>query len=179
VARAIAASRIPVIAAVGHESDVTIADFVADLRAATPTHAAELAVPDYRDVERHLAQLGGRLAAALRQRAALARTRLEVYGTRRCLREPSWILEQRAQRLDELSAGLGRALAQRLAAGVSRFEQAAAKLQALNPEAVLGRGYAIVTRADDGRVIRSPAQVRAGDGARVRVGGGTLMVTVD
>lgn len=179
VARAIAASRVPVISAVGHESDVTIADFVADLRAATPTHAAELAVPDQEAVSRHVAQLGSRLASGLRQRLAVAKMRLEATGARRCLATPHWVIEQRAQRVDELSVGMGRALVQRLGDGTRRLEQAAAKLQALSPEAVLGRGYAILTRADDGRVVRSPAQVRAGEHARVRVAGGTLMVTVD
>ena len=179
VARAIAASRVPVIAAVGHESDVTIADFVADLRAATPTHAAELAVPEREAVQRHVRQLGGRLAAGLRQRAAVARMRFEAAARRRCLAEPGWLFEQRAQRLDELSVGLSRALVQRVAMGTGRLERAAAKLEALNPEAVLGRGYAILTRADDGRVVRTPDQVSSGESAQVRLAGGTLMVTVD
>jgi len=179
VARAIAASRVPVIAAVGHESDVTIADFVADLRAATPTHAAELAVPEREAVQRHVRQLGGRLAAGLRQRAAVARMRFEAAARRRCLAEPGWLFEQRALRLDELSVGLSRALVQRVAMGTGRFERAAAKLDVLNPEAVLGRGYAILTRADDGRVVRTPDQVSSGDAAQVRLSGGTLMVTVD
>ena len=179
VARAIAASRIPVIAAVGHESDVTIADFVADLRAATPTHAAELAVPDHREVGRHLGQLGQRLAGALRQRLQHAQARFEAYSARRCLAEPGWLIEQRAQRVDDLGLAVGRAMVWRVESGTGRLAQAVAKLDALNPTAVLERGYAIFARADDGRVVRTPKDVRTGEAGQVRVAGGTVMVTVD
>ncbi len=176
VARAVAASRIPVISAVGHETDFTISDFVADARAATPTHAAQLAVPDVGEVARHLAQLSGRLAGSLRRRVEHGRAALEALARRRVLTAPEAYLEQRAQRLDELGERLPRAAQRRWQQAEQRLETMSRALTALDPTAVLQRGYAILTRDSDGQAVRQPADLPPGERATALVAGGSLTI---
>ena len=246
VARAIAASRIPVVSAVGHEVDFTIADFVADVRASTPTAAAEMVAPEKAALERRIAELArklrleirdrleaesqfvddlmGRLTTTSRKLVELYRRRLEaVMGGLRG-QNPAIRLRQRSERLGHLSTAMGRALwrlavvkrleartaADRLAAvrpmtwtyarkvevarigqgllrGMSQrvknsrsvIDKHSASLAAFDPARVLARGYSIVTRAADGRIARSVADLAPGTKVTIRVSDGATGATVD
>lgn len=194
VARAIYLSNIPVISAVGHEPDVTIADYVADVRAATPSNAAELAVPDQADERARLAQLSGRLARALQGRLSGARRELERLGHSRALQNGKAPIQERRLALDDLRRRMSLALRgetdrgrQALDAGRARLPLAlrgqivrqrgrlgrlAAGLDALSPLKVLGRGYAIARAGED--VVSSIAQAQPGDRLDVLVSDGAL-----
>jgi len=157
VARAIAGSRLPVVSAVGHETDVTVADLAADHRALTPSEAGEVCVPDVREVAQRLDRLGERIAYAGRSRIDLARTRLEGLSDR-ADRAVQRALDDRRYRL-------------------ARF---AAELEALSPLAVLARGYSLTSLADGSdRPVRSPTDVRAGDLLRTRLASGEVFSRVE
>ena len=177
VARTIYHSAIPVISAVGHEPDVTIADFVADLRAATPSNAAELAVPDQNEVAVWLHQMEGRLAQAMGRKLESARKDLDRAARCRALQDPMNYVDDKRMVLDyqreKLAAGLNAALNRER----QRFGQLASKLDALSPLKVLGRGYAIPRKADGG-VIRSVADVAPGDPLKLRVADGEISCQV-
>ena len=177
VARAIYHSHIPVISAVGHEPDVTIADFVADQRAATPSNAAELAVPDQKEEGARLAQLRARLAQTMGRRLERAGKELERAARYRALQDPMTYVDDKRMVLDyqrdKLAAGLTAALSRER----EGFARLTAKLDALSPLKVLGRGYAIPQR-EDGRVVRSVADVAAGDSLRLRVADGEIPCNV-
>jgi len=199
LARAITRCPVPVVAGVGHETDVTIADWVADARAPTPSAAAALVVPDGRELAVRLARARGRLRGALTVHLARARTRLSA--GRDALRHTSPIarllarrerLGREAQRLEaamrlRLERGAGRLAAGRealrrpplaLARAGARFALAAGRLDSLSPLAVLGRGYAIARRASDGRIVRDPAEVAPGERLALRVAGGEIDASV-
>ena len=150
VARAIRSSRIPVVSAVGHETDFTIADFAADVRAATPSAAAELVVPD--------------IVVYLRQ-VEVARARL-ARSVRR-------LIDQRRQRVDELRRWLVQKTQMKLRVSRERVQRVAGVLSALDPQAVLGRGYAIC-RGPDGAILKDSQSVRTGDAVSVRLGRGAI-----
>jgi len=169
VARAIAASRIPVISCVGHETDFTIADFVADLRAPTPSAAAEMVVQNREELVRHLRQVTARLLGSLSYRLALAKQRLGAALENRFLRRPAALYEDRARELDDLERRLLETLGRWVQAHRSRLRLAAGKLDALSPLAVLSRGYAIVFKLPEERAVRRAADVVPGDRLRVRV----------
>ncbi|OUO15330.1 exodeoxyribonuclease VII large subunit [Flavonifractor sp. An4] len=177
VARTIYHSAIPVISAVGHEPDVTIADFVADLRAATPSNAAELAVPDQNEVAVWLRQMEGRLAQAMGRKLESARKDLDRAARCRALQDPMNYVDDKRMVLDyqreKLAAGLNAALNRER----QRFGQLASKLDALSPLKVLGRGYAIPRKADGG-VVRSVADVAPGDPLKLRVADGEISCQV-
>ena len=177
VARTIYHSAIPVISAVGHEPDVTIADFVADLRAATPSNAAELAVPDQNEVAVWLHQMEGRLAQAMGRKLESARKDLDRAARCRALQAPMNYVDDKRMVLDyqreKLAAGLNAALNRER----QRFGQLASKLDALNPLKVLGRGYAIPRKADGG-VVRSVTDVASGDPLKLRVADGEISCQV-
>lgn len=177
VARTIYHSAIPVISAVGHEPDVTIADFVADLRAATPSNAAELAVPDQNEVAVWLRQMEGRLAQAMGQKLERARKDLDRAARCRALQDPMNYVDDKRMVLDyqreKLAAGLNAALNRER----QRFGQLASKLDALSPLKVLGRGYAI-PRKGDGGVVRSVSDVTPGDQLKLRVADGEISCQV-
>ena len=177
VARTIYHSVIPVISAVGHEPDVTIADFVADLRAATPSNAAELAVPDQNEVAVWLRQMEGRLAQAMGRKLESARKDLDRAARCRALQDPMNYVDDKRMVLDyqreKLAAGLNAALNRER----QRFGQLASKLDALSPLKVLGRGYAIPRKADGG-VVRSVADVAPGDPLKLRVADGEISCQV-
>ena len=172
VARAIYASRIPVISAVGHEPDVTIADYVADLRAATPSNAAELAVPDQNEQYALLSHLERRMAKAMERRLGEARAALDRAGRSRMLRDPmSWVDDRRQtldRQRDRLSHGLGTALSR----DRERFGRLAASLDALSPLKVLGRGYSIAQ--GPGGIVKSVKDVQAGEELSLRLSDGSL-----
>ena len=177
VARTIYHSAIPVISAVGHEPDVTIADFVADLRAATPSNAAELAVPDQNEVAVWLRQMEGRLAQAMGRKLESARKDLDRAARCRALQDPMNYVDDKRMVLDyqreKLAAGLNAALNRER----QRFGQLASKLDALSPLKVLGRGYAI-PRKGDGGVVRSVSDVTPGDQLKLRVADGEISCQV-
>lgn len=177
VARAIAASRLPVVSAVGHETDFTIADLVADLRAPTPSAAAEIVVPDRSELERRLKGLAARLASGLRRMVKEDRRRLALLRARTPLRRPLWPILTGRQRIDELRAALVRDTRAAVDARRRRLEHAAGRLQALSPLAVLARGYA-VARKQDGTVIRSAAQVELHEAIEVILAEGALQCEV-
>lgn len=148
VVRAIAACPVPLISAVGHETDFTLADFAADVRAATPSQAAELAVPDRSEVMRQVENLTGQLTRQVQRELALRRQRLEGLLNSRVMREPQSMLAERRQRLDFLLAGLQRTAKAELQSKQHKLGLILNRLAAINPAAVLGRGYGIVTKQD-------------------------------
>ncbi len=177
VARAIYASEIPVISAVGHEPDVTISDFVADRRASTPSNAAEIAVPDMTELLRSLQGTGNRLVQAELNLLEWENQRLGNLSQKRALTDPTAFLQDRKLYLDYIQQKLGSAARQTLETDSRRFAQLTAKLDAMSPLKVLGRGYAMV-QSEDGKVLRSAQQVNAGDQVCVRLAEGTLHCTV-
>jgi len=223
VARALAASRIPTISAIGHETDFTIADFVADLRAATPSAAAERVVQAKEELAARIVSLERRVSASLRLRLTRTRARVAAVTSHRVFEAERGRLHNSAQRTDELlrraQAGLRRRFErsrERLGRGASRLEafrwqrqlagqrerilvsrgrllgltraalaarrsalsRAVGKLDSLSPLAVLGRGYALVWHEPSGRLLRSSADVVAGDQLRIRVAEGEIAASV-
>ena len=176
VARAIYASRIPVISAVGHEPDVTIADYVADLRAATPSNGAELAVPDQNEQYALLDQLGRRMRKAMDSRLRSERQSLDRLGRSRMLRDPMFWVDDRRMRLDRFRESLTHSLALSLGASRARVSAMAASLDALSPLKVLSRGYAIPR--GPGGVVKSVEDVSSGDELDLTLSDGSLRCTV-
>jgi len=172
VARAIAASEIPVVSCVGHETDTTIADFVADLRAPTPSAAAEIAVPEKAAVQDRIAELVDAMGQDLRDTLEALGRRLAYAAAHPLLSDPRRLWEQRAQRVDELAMRLPEALRRRLETSGLRLGAAAGRLDAISPLAVLSRGYAIAT--SKGKVLTSAKQVRKGDAVSVRLSEGRI-----
>ncbi|MGC8872952.1 MAG: exodeoxyribonuclease VII large subunit [Chloroflexia bacterium] len=174
VARAIRASPVPVISGVGHETDFTIADFAADVRAPTPSAAAEIAVPDAAELLQTVAQRRRRLHQALRQRLAVARQNLEIQRFHLHRLSPQSRLAQRRQRLDEQTERATRQIRYRVEIARQRLEGLSARLATLDPRATLRRGYAIVHRRADGALVVNPAQVAPGDRLDIRVRDGSF-----
>jgi exodeoxyribonuclease VII large subunit len=177
VARAIAGSAAPVITGIGHETDFTIADFVADLRAPTPTAAAELATPDQVDLRSSLRELSKELTSAMNSVLLEIRRRLESQHNRLLLRTPLSQIHRDQQRLDELNHRTGRALAHTVEIYRTRLAGLELHLQSLNPRAILERGYSIVTHPD-GTLISSVKQVQPNDDLQVQVSDGKFPVRV-
>jgi exodeoxyribonuclease VII large subunit len=163
VVRAIFASQIPLVSAVGHEIDVTLADLVADVRALTPSEAAELVAPAAEEVAAGLAQQRQRLDAALRNRVLAARVRLDTVARQRAFRRPFALVQDRQRHLDELETRSGRDLRRILERCTQVVGTLAARLETLSPLAVLGRGYSLTQRADNGQIIRSSTELAPGD----------------
>ncbi len=176
VARAVAASDIPVISAVGHETDFTICDFVADMRAPTPSAAAELAVPDQNQLRHRLVQLYRLLKQDINHAVEQQEKRLTVLKSKRCLATPLFYVEEQAMRLDYLTRRFAAAGQQYLLRGDRRVTAAAAKLDALSPLKVLSRGYAIATT--ESGVVKSVNDVAAGDEFVLQVADGNLSCQV-
>ncbi len=200
VARAIYDSEIPVISAVGHEPDVTIADFVADLRAATPSNAAELAVPDQNEVYSFLLGTGERLEQTVRQRLLRERQRLARLENSRVMTQPQSYFQDKSVYLDHLAGRLSgsisgalfrqrvrtdaldkdlrRGLEKSVSAKRARFARLAASLDAMSPLKVLGRGYAIAQKGD-GTVIASVQNAQPGERFSLRLSDGSLKCIVE
>lgn len=178
VARAIYGSEIPVISAVGHEPDVTISDYVADLRAATPSNAAELAVPDASELREALLSADIRLSQAVRKLLESRRANLDELASRRVMRSPTGFIDQRRLELDGIRLRLASASGSLLAEKRSGFIRLAAKLDALSPLKVLGRGYAIAS-GESGEIIRDAGQVAPGERLRLRLQRGGLTCRVE
>ena len=178
VARAIYASEIPVISAVGHEPDVTISDFVADRRASTPSNAAEIAVPDMTELLRYLQGAEGRLIQGTLNLLDRQDKRLTELGKKRVLSDPMAFLQDRRLQLDYVQQKLAAAARDQIESDVRRFTRLTAALDALSPLKVLGRGYAMA-QGSDGAILRDSAQVAPGDTIRVQLARGSLHCTVD
>ena len=163
VARAIFASEIPVISAVGHEVDFTIADFVADARASTPTKAGMIAVPDIKEVLQQIDSAGKRIRQDTESILKLSAQRLKTILAAAVFRSPALIVRNREQFLDELENNLPQKAGRLLSAVKLQIETLAAKLIACNPKSVLNRGYSIAKNAITGKVVTSAADVSIGD----------------
>ncbi len=177
VARAVYASEIPVISAVGHEPDVTISDYVADLRAATPSNAAELAVPDRDALGQTLDAMSGAMATALRRQLKSARQRLDILSQSAALQSPTGYLEQKGKELEMLKNRLIAGETQTINRDKQKYIALTAKLDAMSPLKVLTRGYSMAMAAD-GRVLRSVTQAELGERVSVRLSDGRISATV-
>lgn len=177
VAYAIYQSNIPVISAVGHEPDVTISDFVADLRAATPSNAAELAVPDQDALRQSLDGMSAAMATAMSRQIKAARQHLDVLSASPALKSPEGYLEQRRKSLELLENRLYTAQNQQINCKKQRYIALAAKLDVMSPLKVLSRGYAMV-QTEDKNIIRSVGHVAVGDSIEVTLADGAFSATV-
>jgi exodeoxyribonuclease VII large subunit len=179
VVRAIAASRIPVISAIGHEIDVTLSDLAADVRALTPSEAAELIAPASEELVASLRQIERRMAGGLRSRASSAKSRLDAVARHVVFRRPYQRVFDLGRRLDELAARSLRAVR-----GITRLarhqtETASERLESLSPLVVLRRGYSLTQRTSDGQVIRSAADLEAGQQITTRFAVGQAISRVE
>jgi exodeoxyribonuclease VII large subunit len=174
VARAAFASPVPLISGVGHETDTTIIDYVADVRAPTPSAAAELVAPDIAELADSLAALRGQLELALQRRIERARAGLQEQQRRLAQQSPAARLARDRQAIDELVRRASSQLAHRLALHRARLEGTRLQLATLNPQATLERGYAVVRRAADGQVVTEPGQVAIDAALEITVRGGTF-----
>jgi len=177
VARAIYDSNIPVISAVGHEPDVTISDFVADLRAATPSNAAELAVPDQHALHQTLDSMSSAMATALNRQVKSARQHLNILAASPALRSPTGYLEQKRKDTMLLNNRLISAHIRGVDGKKRRFVELTAKLDAMSPLKVMTRGYAIA-QLEGGDVLRSVVQVNPNDKIAIRVSDGSINAIV-
>lgn len=178
VARAIYASRLPVISAVGHEPDVTISDYVADRRASTPSNAAEIAVPDWREIKESLTSSEVRMDQAMLRRIKLLRERVEAIGQKRTLTDPGVYIDERRMELDRRRDRLIAAAERGLAAKKQAFIRSAAALDAMSPLRVLSRGYAAAIKPD-GSTVKTVAELKTGEEITVRFADGSAGCTVD
>ena len=178
VARAIYASDLPVISAVGHEPDVTISDFVADARASTPSNAAEIAVPEQKELRRRLDTLSARMEQSAQKRVKALRERYEALARSRVLRDPMAFIDDKRLLLDYTQRKLSTLAQAQTAQRAQRFASLAASLDALSPLKVLGRGYA-VARDENGTILRAAEEASVGEMIEVLLGQGSLMCTVD
>lgn len=170
VAYAISSSSIPVISAVGHEPDVTISDYVADLRAATPSNAAELAVPDQMELRQQLLSESALLRTLITRRLKQERQKVVALSGSRCLRSPLNYIQDRRLQLDHTLSRLSAASVRLIGQQKQRFVRATAKLDALSPLKVLSRGFAVASK--ENQVIRSSTQLAAGDRVVLRFADG-------
>ncbi len=177
VARAIANSPVPIITGIGHETDFTIADFAADLRAPTPTAAAELATPNQVDLRLSLGDLIGYLNQLTQNYLYTQHRQLEVQQNLLGMRTPEAQIRHGLQRLDELTSRLARSLIHTIEINKTHLDGLELRLNALSPQAVLERGYAIVTQTG-GDLVRSTSQVQPEDDLQVQVSDGQFDVRV-
>ncbi|MFC1400868.1 MULTISPECIES: exodeoxyribonuclease VII large subunit [Streptacidiphilus] len=176
--RAVAAARTPVVSAIGHEPDQPLLDFVADLRASTPTDAAKRVVPDVREELSRVHGLRDRARYGIQARLERERSGLASVRSRPVLAAPHRMVDERAAELSTLLDRSRRTLGHRLDRAVSELEHTLARVVALSPAATLQRGYAVLQR-EGGAVVRDPAQVASGERLRARVAEGEFAVTVD
>mgnify|MGYP004643550757 FL=1 len=178
VARAIYESELPVISAVGHEPDVTISDYVADVRASTPSNAAEIAVPDEADIRELLANMSIRQTQAMRKSITRLSTRLDDFKGRRVLKDPMAYVDTKRSELDHVQDRLVAAAEKLCSANRHKFVALASALDAMSPLKVLSRGYAIASDAE-GKLVKSVGDVAGGDVLSLSVSDGTIKCTVE
>jgi exodeoxyribonuclease VII large subunit len=179
VVRAIFASRVPVVSAVGHEIDVTLADLVADIRALTPSEAAERVIPSADELSGRLNTIQRRILSMLRSRATAGRRHVEQLARSRVLRNPKSLIYDLAHRLDDLEAVSARAIRRRVRASRDQIAAIASRAAALSPLAVLSRGYSITTHERDGRLLRSANEVQPGERVLTRLSRGQIRSIVE
>lgn len=177
VVRAITDSQIPVITGIGHETDFTLADFAADVRAATPTAAAEQVVPDAAEIKVKLSDMANLLSATIRQICGAQRGRVQDSARRLELQSPLWRVRNDRQHIDELQARIANNQAHRLELMRSNLVHLQKRLVNLSPQAVLQRGYAIIKTAE-GVLVKSVRQVHRGDVLDIRVADGAILSKV-
>ena len=178
VSRAIFRSRIPVVSAVGHEPDVTISDFTADLRAATPSNAAELVAPDQSELRAALEGMRASMLASMRQRLTRSRQQLTGLSASPMLRNPMNYLQERRLRLDKLTGDFRRVGTRLLQARLQGLIRLSASLDAMSPLKVLARGYSMTADAD-GRLISSVTEVSPGQSLTILVSDGRIRAAVE
>ncbi|MCQ2418963.1 MAG: exodeoxyribonuclease VII large subunit [Clostridia bacterium] len=177
VARAIYASTIPVVSAVGHEPDVTISDFVADLRAATPSNAAELVAPDRQKLKERLQAMSSAMASALDRKLRMERQRLNSLQNSRSLQSPINYINDRRLHLDNIHGRLSAEAERLVRSKRERFVALTSQLDAMSPLKVLSRGYSM-TQKEDGTLVRSCRDVTPGQKLQITVSDGTLRAEV-
>lgn len=179
VARAIYASKIPVVSAVGHEVDFSISDFVADVRAATPSAAAELVAPEVAEVKRQLQSLAIQSIRQLQRLLQTQHDRLRRVATSYGLRQPLDQVRQRSQQLDDLQRRLQLALQNRLAIWKQQLKAKEQRLRALSHEHILQRGFAIVYREPDKKLVHEAKELQANDSIHIQFGVGSAEARVE
>lgn len=177
VVRAIASSLIPVISAVGHEVDFSLSDLAADVRAATPTQAAQLAVPDIAAVTRGLKELTEAMCRSMERKCNMKWAELDYLRERRIFREPLYLVESRKRDINQLLDKIRYRMESQFTAKENQLRQAGGRLEALSPLKVLERGFAVV-RSEDGQIVKDAAQVQVGDTLSVVLNKGELLVKV-
>jgi exodeoxyribonuclease VII large subunit len=177
VIRAMSESILPIVSAVGHQTDFTLADFVSDVRAATPSQAAEIVVPDVNELLRHIHSLEDRLKVQIFNQLRVLRLRVEACQKARIMREPQELFMRQQQILDDYQEKLVQFIKQKITDSRQRQLLLSEKLAVLSPLAVLGRGYSIVRRTD-GQVITRANQVTQGDALMLLLAEGSLTVQV-
>ncbi|MFN9721531.1 MAG: exodeoxyribonuclease VII large subunit [Planctomycetota bacterium] len=178
VARAIVACRIPVISAVGHEIDVSIADLVADRRALTPSEAGELVVPSALELRDSLNATAMRMQQVLRRQIQTSRMMLTSFENRGVLQRPMAVIDQRRMMCDDLGNRCVAATERLVDKNRQKIAALAASMNALSPLSVLSRGYSL-TQSASGEIVRRPSSLRSGDSIQTRVAGGIIRSTVD
>ena len=174
VVRAIAASKIPIISAVGHETDFSLADFAADVRAATPSQAAELAVPDRDELKRYVVRMQRQLAQMARRELNERRLRLQACQKNKLLQRPELLLADRRQRLDNLINKLRQCLDENITVKNHQLSLALEKLSVLNPAKTLQRGFALVEHG--GKIVTRVQEVKKGDKLQLTFSDGKVSV---
>ncbi len=177
VARAIFDSEIPVVSAVGHEPDITISDFVADVRAATPSNGAELVAPDREDLQKRLAQMQARMSAAMERQLKLSRQKLGALAEKRVLQSPVNYVQDKRMVLEYSRERLTAASRHLLQGKKEQFVRLTAKLDAMSPLKVLARGYSVVRGPDDS-ILQQASAVKPGDEITVDLRSGKLRAEV-
>jgi exodeoxyribonuclease VII large subunit len=176
--RAVFACTTPIVSAIGHETDAPLVDYVADVRASTPTDVAKRIVPDLAEETRVISQARARIGRVIFGLVDREQHRLDALRSRPVLARPEVIVETRANDIDALGARAHRVFAHRLDEADRDIAHTTARLRALSPKATLDRGYAIVHRAADGHIVRAPNAVGVGDALRIRVAGGDVAASV-
>lgn len=179
VVRAVAGSRIPTVSAVGHEIDVTLCDLAADVRALTPSEAAELVVPSQESIVSAIRDRELRMLTALRGKAEAGRRRLTALAERRAFTRPRELIHARAQRLDEIWLRAARAMKHRLQLDAGRLTALSGKLDSLSPLQTLARGYSVTQRADDDALVEDVERLAIGDRLRTRLARGEVISRVE
>lgn len=179
VVRAIHASKIPVVSAVGHEIDVTLSDLAADLRALTPSEAAERIVPSGEEVAQSLKAIERRLLMSIRGRTESLRTRLNAIGSHAIFRRPHQLIHQLRQQLDDIERRAVRAAEHRLVLESERVSRLAGKLDSLSPLEVLKRGYSITERASDSQLITDAGTLTSGELIQTRFATGSALSRIE
>ncbi len=178
LARTVFSSQIPIISAVGHETDFSITDFVSDLRAPTPSAAAELALPDTKSEMEYISSQGAKLSILLDNKFTSLKTKLDMIAKKKCLTSPMYLIDDKRITLDALSEKLDDRIEKIVDRKKSDMTVAVSKLEALNPLKVISRGYSAVF-TEEGRLIKSVNDVKKNDKVEFRTVDGKVTATVD